>query len=76
MLRSEDYDSKEKVIQALVVSVQSCVKELKNEKYIPELNKQLKLLETAIKEEDDQDFKSYLMSLKQQLDENVLKQLV
>ncbi|XP_066930313.1 nucleotide exchange factor SIL1-like [Clytia hemisphaerica] len=76
MLQSEDYDSKEKVIQALVVSVQSCVKELKNEKYISELTKQLKLLETTIVEEDDQDFKSYLVSLKQQLDENILKQLV
>jgi len=76
MLKSDDFDSKEKVIQALVVSAQSCAKELKTENSLTELRKQLVGLDKSIKEEDDADFKSYLSTLKQQLDEHVLKKLV
>ena len=76
MLTSDDYDSKEKVIQALAVSVQSCTKELKTESSLTELRNQLIGLDKSIIEEDDTDFKSYLSTLKQQLDENILKKLV
>ena len=76
MLQSENYDSKEKVIQALVVSVQSCHNELKQESPLAELRKQLELLKHSIQEEDDADFKNYLVSLKQQLQENVLNPLM
>ena len=76
MLQSEDYDSKEKVIQALVVSVKSCHNELKQEPSLTELKKQVEIFDHSIQEEDDADFKSYLVDLKQQLQENVLNQLI
>ena len=76
LLESHDYDSKEKVIQALVVSVGPCSRELRGESSLIELRKQVALFEKSIKEEDDDDFKSYLMSLKQQLEENVLNPLI
>ena len=76
MLRIEDFDAKEKVIQAIVVSVPICFDELRTENTLNELKKHLKNLEGTIESEEDADFKSYLTTLKQQLKENVLQQLI
>lgn len=73
LLQTKDYDAKEKVIQALVVSVHSCAETLKTN--LAELKQELHELISDINTEDDQDFKSYLLSLKEQLDNNVIKQL-
>lgn len=73
LLKTKDYDAREKVIQALVVSVSSCSQTLN--KHLHDLRNELKTLEGSIKTEDDADFKSYLVSLKDQLDKNVIQKL-
>lgn len=76
LLKIEDFDAKEKVIQAIVVSVPICSDELRKDVSLKELKRQSKELEENIRSEEDDDFKGYLITLKQQLDENVLKQLI
>lgn len=76
LLKIEDFDAKEKVIQAIIVSVPICSGELRKDVSLKELKRQSKELEENIRSEEDDDFKGYLITLKQQLDKNVLKQLI
>lgn len=71
MNTAKDYDAKEKVIQALVVSVDVCSVTIK--KHMNVMKHEMKVLENSIAVEDDIDFKSYLISLKDQLQQIVMK---
>ena len=77
LLQVDDYDTKEKVIQAIVVSIDACKREYEKDNDVIKLLKvQLLKLKEDISAEDDDDFKSYLLNLKEQLDEGIIKKIL
>lgn len=77
LLQVNGYDTKEKVIQAIVVSLDACKREYEKDNDVIKLLKaQLLKLKEDISIEDDDDFKSYLLNLKDQLDEGIIKKLL
>ena len=77
LLQVDDYDTKEKVIQAIVVSIDACKREYEKDNDVIKLLKaQLLKLKEGISAEDDDDFKSYLLNLKEQLDEGIIKKIL
>lgn len=77
LLQVNGYDTKEKVIQAIVVSIDACKREYEKDNDVIKLLKaQLLKLKEDISIEDDDDFKSYLLNLKDQLDEGIIKKLL
>ena len=75
LMKTTDYDTKEKVIQAITVSVDACKEVFREKHVIEKLKNTLKQLNNDINNEDDVDFKSYLESLRTQLDVNILRKL-
>ena len=77
LLQVDDYDTKEKVIQAIFVSIDACKREYKKDNDVIKLLKaQLLKLNEDISTEDDEDFKGYLLNLKEQLDEGIIKKIL
>lgn len=77
LLQVNGYYTKEKVIQAIVVSLDACKREYEKDNDVIKLLKaQLLKLKEDISIEDDDDFKSYLLNLKDQLDEGIIKKLL
>ena len=77
LLQVNGYDTKEKVIQAIVISIDACKREYEKDNDVIKLLKaQLLKLKEDISIEDDDDFKSYLLNLKDQLDEGIIKKLL
>ena len=77
LLQVNGYDTKEKVIQAIVVSLDACKREYEKDNDVIKLLKaQLLKLKEDISIEDDDDFKSYLLNLKDQLNEGIIKKLL
>ena len=78
LLQADDYDTKEKVLQAILVSVDACKNEYQNQidGVMTLLKKQVDCLEEDISKEEDDDFKSYLVNLKEQLNNDIIKKIV
>ena len=77
LLQVDDCDTKEKVIQAIVVSIDACKREYEKDNDVIKLLKaQLLKLKEDISAEDDDDFKSYLLNLKEQLDKEIIKKIL
>ena len=74
-METKDYDTQEKIMQALEISIDACKEKFRNKQVIQTLKNVLKQLNKEISEEEDIDHKSYLQDLRIQLDQNILRKL-
>lgn len=75
ILNTDDFYTKEKIMHAIHLSVDSCKDVYKQPENMKVLEKQLMELTQQIKEEDDADFKSYLQNIKGQLEKDIIEKL-
>jgi len=75
LLLKDDYDTIEKVLQAIIVSRDQCKKIFKGEVILKTFNDVMQRMSNEILTEDDADFKSYLVNLKEQLVNDVIEKL-
>ena len=75
LLKTQDFYTKEKVMHAIRVSVDGCKDTFKQVDHMDVLEKEVLRLKENIKAEEDDDFKSYLETLKDQLEKSVVEKL-
>ena len=75
LLKIEDYDTKEKIMQSLEISVEECNKEWIDDHAINAFDELSLSLKKDFESEEDADLKNYIADLRTMLKERIIRRL-